>query len=482
MKDRKILFLLAIVSLIKLLVLPFSQTTDADAVSRIFISLSWLDNPHWIKESVWGPLHFYLNGIALFIWRNPVIMPKLLHIAFSIGMLVPFYQFVKREFNDNGAFIATLFLAICPILFRNSFFALSETPYLFFLLLSVNYLSKALKFDNTASYIFSGFFISVASGIRYEAWLIMAIWGIYLLLQKGFKSSFIFSAFALIFPFIWMIQGYLNNGNPFSGIEGNFHWTIDVMKNNTHLSWKSYIRRIAYFPFAWLIALGPIVSFLLLKYYLQFKKHFNQRFYSNIWFSTLLIVFIVVVINTIKGTLLMHARFIGTLVIFSLPFIALYFQTLDKKKIRVAIISAVITVSFSFFYNTKGVKAIPRLKNQEAALLAKQIKANTNDTYSILIDFWGWENTYYMGLNSGMQYKYTKFITPYDDKGNVKKALLHQLKKNSKNVLVIKKGSLLNDFIKLQAETITLSGIKSVKTPTLFFENDEIFAVILQKE
>ena len=85
MKERlyknKIFLLVVIVLIIKLLLLPFSQTTDADAVTRVFLSLDWLDNPSWIKTSVWAPLHFYLNGFGLYLWNNQVLMPKIINIV-----------------------------------------------------------------------------------------------------------------------------------------------------------------------------------------------------------------------------------------------------------------------------------------------------------------------------------------------------------------------------------------------------------------
>ena len=106
----RIYILVIIVLTIKLILLPYSQTVNADAVSRIFNSISWMEKPPWIKTSIWAPFHFYINGIGLFIWNDRVITPKVINILFSSFTLIPFYLFTKREFNKNGALVATIFL------------------------------------------------------------------------------------------------------------------------------------------------------------------------------------------------------------------------------------------------------------------------------------------------------------------------------------------------------------------------------------
>ena len=74
---QKQVYLLCILLLItKLCLLPFAQTVHPDAVSRVFGAIEWMNDPHWIKSATWCPFHFYLNGIALSIWNNPIYTPK----------------------------------------------------------------------------------------------------------------------------------------------------------------------------------------------------------------------------------------------------------------------------------------------------------------------------------------------------------------------------------------------------------------------
>ena len=160
-KIKSIYWIVIVIIIIKLLLLPFVQVCDSDAVSRVFYSISWLENPHWIMSYFWAPFHFYLIGFSLTLWRNTIYVPVIVNILLSGFTLIPFYYFTKREFNNNGAIIATIFLAISPILFRNSLMSLSETPYLFFIVVSMNFLSKGIRTNSNLFFLLYGFFITI---------------------------------------------------------------------------------------------------------------------------------------------------------------------------------------------------------------------------------------------------------------------------------------------------------------------------------
>lgn len=396
----KIYLLVIFTLLLKFSLLPFAQTVNADAVSRIYASINWMKNPIWITNSVWAPFHFYINGFGLLIWNNPIITPKIINIFFSSFTLVPFYFFTKREFNKDGAFIATIFLAISPILFHNSFLALSETPYLFFLVLTINLLSKGLRENSNLYILLSGLSITIASGIRYEAWIIIGIFGLTICLLKRWKFFFLFSVTASLFPFYWLFTSWLGTGNPLFGIEGTYHWALEVMGNNDNLDFESYLRRIWYFPFSWVIAIGIPVAFIILKtIYKSFTKKSLNKLYV-LYSLPFFIMFLFFQYNAFKGVLLLQHRYVGTLVILSLPFIAAYFNELTPKKIKLAVLFGSLTILLSFVYNTSGVIPLPRLEDQSGVEISQLIKNNTNEKSCLILDFVGWDNTYFIALNS----------------------------------------------------------------------------------
>ena len=338
------------------------------------------------------------------IWDNVIYTPKLVNIVFSVLTLFPFFFFTKREFNTKGAIVATIFFGICPILFRNSFMGLSETPYLFFLVLSLNLISKALRENNFKMIVLAGISITIAAGFRYEAWFILLLIS-FLLLFIDWKKALFFGSFALIFPIIWIYSEWHATGLlPFS-VEGaglKMSKGMNVVANNAHLDLESLLRRIWFFPFSWLIAVGIPVAYILIKplFVNVFKKSTDKL--HRIWALLFGITLLFFIYNSIQGALLIQHRFIGTLVVFSLPFIAVYFDENRKNFLRRAIIFGTLTVGLSFVYNTSGITPVPRLKDQQKAKFIDNINNLLQPNDRLIIDFIGWDYSYYYLLRTNL--------------------------------------------------------------------------------
>lgn len=470
--NKNIYFLVSGVFLLKLMLLPFSQTTDADAVSRIFLSIQWLENPVWIKTDVWGPFHYYLNGAGLYLWENRVIMPKLINVVFSCLTLLPFYFFTRREFNKEGAFFSTLLLAFCPILFRTSFMALSNTPFILLLALSLNELSKARQHTTINHYILSGLFITLAAGFRYEAWLIMAIFAGMLFSYKLPKQALIYSCFALIFPIVWMTSNFLETGDAMYSINGNYTWTHEVMGVNDNLHWKEYIKRIGFFPYSWVLMIGPFAAYLILKYgVIAIKnKEKNQLF----WGIPGLTIFIFMVVNSYQGNLLNQHRFIGTIVLFSLPFFALFFNEYTSQKRNLTLLFLAITVGFSFFEIglNKGGQPFPRVKEKFCYQINNLLEEQEEENEYLILDFLSWESTYNIALNS--RYHPSKIYIQEGAKNSRidKQNLWKKIEESEKGLVVYKENSIIHQFINSEIERLELKKISSL---------DDIMIVQLRK-
>jgi 4-amino-4-deoxy-L-arabinose transferase-like glycosyltransferase len=464
---QKQVYLLCILLLItKLCLLPFAQTVHPDAVSRVFGAIEWMNDPHWIKSAIWCPFHFYLNGIALSIWNNPIYTPKLLNIVFSCLTLIPFFHFVKREFNESGALIATIFLAICPILFRNSFLALAGTSYLFFLVLSTNYLSKALRDKRLFYSVLSGLTIGIAAGIRYEAWLLMMVYWLILVLKKEWRHSFVYGSIAVIFPVIWLITNWIETGDPLFGIHANYTWTLDIMGNNDSVDLESHLRRIWFFPFSFMIALGPPAAFITIK--MIFSSYKTVRS-AALWSIPFWIVFAFVIYNSYGGVLLLQHRFAGTLVVLALPFLAIYFKELTSRKKIEALVFGIITVGMTFIYNTDGVMPLPRLHNQDIKIMAQTVNDKVDGSSGLVLDFIGWDNTYYIALNSGLSQSNIIIAKTTKNTPLLVDDIKHNLINFDHGVIVLEENSTLS---KLVGPDVNLSKIAS---DGLQFETTEIY-------
>lgn len=401
------------VIVIKIILLPYAQTTDADAVSRTFLSVSWKNNPTWIITGMWAPFHFYFNGLFLGISENIVYTIPVVNIIFSAFTLLPFYYFTKREFNSNGAIVAAIFFAISPVLFRISFMALSEIPYLFFLAMTVNLISKGIRENKNIYIILAGFSITIASGFRYESWIITFLIFCLFLYGKKSKEGFTFAFVAAVFPVIWLIQSWYATGDPLI----SFKWAKDAYNNNGFAGIESLLRRLWFFPFSWFIALGPPIAFIVVKNIFKVYKSNRNRSFSIEWGLIFFAMLLVFEYNCFRGALLLHHRITGTLVLFSLPFIADYFKEINTAKIRFAVISSLLMIGLTFVYNTDAIKPLPRLKDQSANNISDIIRANITSVSCLIIDFIGWENTYYIALNSGIN-SGNIIILPNDENNN----------------------------------------------------------------
>lgn len=388
------------ITLLKISLIPFLQITDSDAVSRIYLSQAWASHPHLITQSVWGPLHFYLNGFVLMFWDDPILAPSVLNILLSTVTLFPFYFFTKRLFNPDGALVATLFLGVSPILFRNSFLCLSETPYLLFLSMALDFISKSIIEKKTRWAVLGGLAISIAAGFRYEAWLLIVLFCFVFACTSSFRKSLVFGITASVFPVYWLISNKLHTGDAFFSINGNYRWTIEMMGNNENLDFESHLRRIWYFPFSWMIAVGPFTGWFVLKRIRATWKSGHVRSLPFL-FSVLALVFLFIMLyNAFNGTLLLQHRFIGTLVLFTLPFIADHFMVITRKSLGQAAFLGASAVLLSFVYNTSGVKPLPRLKNQESAEIVAAFQPRLSGSSALILDFISWEGTYYCALMS----------------------------------------------------------------------------------
>ena len=243
----------------------------------------------------------------------------------------------------------------------------------------------------------------------------------------------------------------VNTGDPFYGIQGTYVWVLDIMDNNANLDLKAILRRIWFFPFSWIIAVGIPTGYIILKTIIEgYKKKPKNKLFILLSIP-FFIMFLFFEYNTFKGVLLTQHRFTGTLVILSLPFIARYFNDLSPKKIKLVWFFSFLTIGLSFIYNTAHVKPLPRLKDQSAVKISEIIKENTGNESCIILDFVGWDNTYFIALQSRLPQEKivicegaTNSILPLQE---IDKKITHY----NNGILLLKKGSELTSNLNLDS-------------------------------
>ncbi len=372
---------------IKTLLLFFTQTIDADAVTRSQLASQLLANPKWITEGTWPPLHIYLTSLSLWMYNDIIYSPRIMNILFSALTLYPIYFFLHREFNSTKAFLGVLIFALSPVIIHTSLMNLSETSFFLFVAMGINFLSKALKKDELKHFILSGLFLTLAAAIRLEAWPLIALFSFTILLNKKFIHCIVFSLVAAIFPIFWMYGNYVAHNDPLFSIRA-----IDILESQ---DWEGFIRKIWFFPFMLFISIGPVFIFAIIKGSRNWKYNIKSP-----WLIVPIALFSIILYKSITGTMIAHPRFIGLTTLLSLPLILQESDWLKKilQKNAYIVISIALTIGLSFIYNMDNISPLPTLKNKEMLTYRKLLEHRLNNEECIFIDFINWEDSYFLAL------------------------------------------------------------------------------------
>jgi len=390
-KNRPLLLVLFVLAALKLALIPLIDVTDADAYSRIELAHDWIQNPQWISNSVWAPLHFYLIGGALWISNHFYYTPIFLHIILSLIGTWAVYKWLRCWTSNKTAIIFAIAFALSPLLFRNSFLALSLTPFLVFVALALFHISRALNSRSIIPALYAGIFMTLACGFRYEGWLIAVLIPAIFIWKKQYASFFGYGLTAALFPAVWMISCYLSTGDAFYGINGNNEWiTQHTNLQTSDLRTEDVLKRIWFFPFSLVITTGPAFMVYL---FLKRKSIGPLSDFSKLAIVLTTIVLCIFITNSIFGSLMHHHRFSGIfLLLLILPIAELCNKVIQTKT---AILLIVVNFFLGFIYNTKGISPIP-IVSGACDDHNSAIYDNLNASSFLIIDFLGWEETYSM--------------------------------------------------------------------------------------
>jgi hypothetical protein len=414
MKPFSLLLLFALI--VRLLAFPYtSVTNEGDAVSRIFIAWQWLEEPKFIPDRGWPPLHFYMLGASLKLWFDPVRSPSVLHILLSIATAIPLWAFARREWGELGALFVGAAYLFYPLSWRLGYLPASEVPFVFFVAIALYFLSCARSKLRARDAIFSGISMSLAAALRFEAWALIPL--LALVLWGKWKQFFLYLIFASVFPVFWMSQNVLHGLAPISHMTTLRDWELKVEAINEGLNVFEILRRLVYFPTVVFFGLTPPVAVVCaIGGWITWKNRAKR-----VWlfpFAVLLLIFLVQVSRGMGAT---TARFSLILGLLFLPFSAAAIQRFqDRRWVRTAAILCIllmIPLSYSrvVLHRLAGsafpnpvpadLEAIPKIR-KETKEIATIVRQNLKDEREgLLLDFFGkdfypWKDTFYVALMS----------------------------------------------------------------------------------
>ncbi|MFI5211504.1 MAG: ArnT family glycosyltransferase [Ignavibacteria bacterium] len=352
----------------------------ADDYSRTVISWEWLQDPR-IYSGVWLSMHFWLNGIFIWVFKDLTLGPVIANTLFSVLTLIYLYLLFEKIFTRNIAVISCLLYCVFPFQVWLSTSAMPESGFFFFITACFYYF--VLWYRNIGSesrlhyyIIASAISLNFANLLRYEGWFFTAAYIIIIgvLSYKKFKFSKYFyhnlllSLLSGITILWWLWLNYRDYSDPFFFIK-------ETTRIYEGLNNAGYMQRIVQYPF-FIFYIAPLTTLLGLWKIIKTLRNKRNGFRGNFSLLRIFLLF-----NLIELLLLMLSGIVGSggtnmisryIVLNSILFFPFAVWQLSdfRKYILVSGSAALIIVNiiWSFYYQTAY-----REDTYEVAHLTKQM-------------------------------------------------------------------------------------------------------------
>jgi hypothetical protein len=405
--------IVAIALLARLIALHFTTLDSGDSVARVFLGWQWLEQPFFITDGVWGPLHFYLIGAALWIWPDPVWAPIVLHLL--IGCITPIviYEVALELFGSSrGALLAAVGFAVYPLAIMTSVEAHPEAPFMLFLALTLLFLIRARRDASRLSHtVWAAVCVGLASMLRYEAWMLLPF--LTLLLLPRWQQAALFLAIALIHPIIWMVGNALLRGDPLYSFNWASNWELNAMGHERLVGVAFAARRIWEFVMTTLMGLSLPLSLLTalgIASCLRGPKRAALR-----WLLPSLGLFLLLCFAAARGSIWVKPTYTTTFGLMLLPFTASIFVSMGVDRWpwpKVIGTAAAMVCCVSLFTIEPLWHIVPHTRflysPAKGAFAEQDIAAKVNDLVdrvrdpqsALVMDFLGWQPTPYIALHA----------------------------------------------------------------------------------
>lgn len=414
--------------LVRLLALPWAQTVHADAVSRIQIANDWLTAPHYITHGYWGPLHHYLNALFLALFPGKDLGPVVLNMICASLTAIPIYGIATNLFaSRKGAILAALLYVFSPIAMWTSLQPLSEISYGLFLASSMYFLSRTGSLTPIRDVVFAGLLLTCAAATRYEAWVIIAVFTFVALLLRPWRQVLVFWSCAMLFPVTWMIGNQLEFGDALYSVNQNDVWNMVKEGINDSITPAERFKRVIFFPWSFSLNVSFIVAGMIAAGLIWALVRRKLTRTQLIWLIPFVVMVGVFQKKAWEGSLMLHHRFLITWLVLLLPFLPVALLGTRWLRLRwtFLVAGAILVIPFTRLWNKipfmeifaqdnvaaqaledlslayyRELEVIPRLPDTDATDLLKVIDGGHQPGDGVLVDFIGWDRSYFIALHA----------------------------------------------------------------------------------
>lgn len=248
---------------LRLVAFIFSTNAGGDAFSRATIVESWLQNPQsgLNHGPVWLPFHFWAMAAVGSLVGDAILAGRLLSLAAGVVSVCLIWSLVRVVFSERAALFSLLVFAFYSLHIAYAGASSSEELYVGFALAG---LLGFFQFRSTGSLgwlAFGGIALTLAAGIRYEAWILIGLTGLLLAVFPNSRPYFrgrhlaslaTFTLTAGIWPVGTMLVQLQRSDNALAGPLANFSLAAG------QLAGHSFVYELFLIPGVVLLTLTPI--------------------------------------------------------------------------------------------------------------------------------------------------------------------------------------------------------------------------------
>jgi 4-amino-4-deoxy-L-arabinose transferase-like glycosyltransferase len=226
--DRAQYWVLTLGVAVRCLAFLFSSNNGGDAFARAATTAQWLQHPSLtldVSIPDWPPVHFWLMAAVSSIVGDVTLGSRLLSLICGSISLWFFWRLAKTVIGDSAGLVSFIVFTFYSLHIGYSATSSSEACYLLFVLLGLNEFFANRRGRSPTHLAAGGLYLSIAAGIRFEAWVIIFILGLILLATCAIRSAdsasreisslVVFSVSAGMWPIVWMLHEWRVYGNPF---------------------------------------------------------------------------------------------------------------------------------------------------------------------------------------------------------------------------------------------------------------------------
>jgi len=209
---------------------------SADDFGRIIHAALWSENPFWENQGAWLPAQMYFFGTIFRISKEYLWIPRILTIITGLIATIVVYKISWKFSNSHiASLVSALLFSLVPAGIWLSSTPLTELYYTALILTVFLFLLNYYADRRARWLVFSGILLGFANGLRFESWIVSAIFCIFVFIfevackirdfwrlgKHNFWKTFHPAVFlALIipwfFPATWIVTDLMENGQVLS--------------------------------------------------------------------------------------------------------------------------------------------------------------------------------------------------------------------------------------------------------------------------